>query len=246
MTTAFYAPPARFVGGQVTLPDDEARHAVRVLRMQPGDALVVVDGVGGWHEAVLTHTTKRDAVAEVVTTQHDVGEPPYVLTVGLALLKNRNRFETFLEKAVELGARRVVPLQTARTERRAWKPERWHNILVAAMKQTGRSRLLDLTPPQPLEEVLAETEHDLALFCHEAADPAASLAQRLGVQKSAATLAVLVGPEGGFTDEEVASAEARGWQPTSLGTRRLRAETAAIAAAAGVMLYRTGTAPEPG
>lgn len=234
MTTTFYVPPSYIQGGRVRFPEDEARHVTRVLRKQPGDEITVVDGTGGWHRVRLDQAGKRRATGTVLETRRDVGEPGYCLTVGLGLLKNRNRFETFLEKAVELGVHRIVPLRTARTEKERLREARARNILIAAMKQSGRSRLPALAPPQPPAEVVAAAgEH--TLMCHEQADAEAGLMEALA-GAGLDDLCILVGPEGGFTDAEVAEARAAGARVVSLGPRRLRAETAALTAAAAVML----------
>lgn len=236
MTTTFYASPSQFRNGRVVLPDDEARHAARVLRHGPGDEIVVVDGAGGRYRVRLTETGKRSAAGEVVAVEREVGEPGYRLRVGLGTLKNASRFETFAEKAVELGVSEIVPLVTERTERMSLKAQRMENILVAAMKQSGRSRLPTLTDPQPLADVLAGSA-DVRILCHESADPEALLPRVLSRDGQASAITVLVGPEGGFSEAEVAAAEDAGWTVASLGPRRLRAETAAITAAAAVMLH---------
>jgi 16S rRNA (uracil1498-N3)-methyltransferase len=235
MTTTFYVPPAHIDNGRVVLPDDEARHAVRVLRHGPGDEIVVVDGVGGRHCVRLTETDKRSAAGEIIATEREVGEPPYRLRIGLGTLKNASRFETFAEKAVELGVSEIVPLVTERTERMSLKAQRMENILVAAMKQSGRSRLPVLAEPQPLADVLADEATGARILCHESADPDALLPAILSSGPTAGALTVLVGPEGGFSEAEVLEAERAGWRVASLGPRRLRAETAAIVAAAAVM-----------
>lgn len=231
----FYVPPSHIENGRVVLPDDEARHAVRVLRHGPGDEIVVVDGAGGRYRVRLTETDKRRAAGEIVSVEREVGEPPYRLRIGLGGLKNASRFETFAEKAVELGVSEIVPLVTERTERMSLKAQRMENILVAAMKQSGRSRLPVLTDPQPLAEVLADRPDALRILCHESADPEALLPRVLATRETEA-ITMLVGPEGGFSEAEVGEAEAAGWAIASLGPRRLRAETAAMVAAAAVML----------
>lgn len=239
-TTAFYAPPDSVRGDTLVLPADEAHHAARVLRHGPGDEITVVDGAGGWYRVRLEAVSPNAAHGTVLERRAGRGEPPYELTVGLALLKQRGRYETFLEKAVELGVRRIVPLLTRRTEKPKLRQARAEGILVAAMKQCGRSRLPDLLDPTPLDEVSARVAADLTLVCHEATDPEASLAKAVSRHSDARRITVLVGPEGGFTDDEVAAAAASGAEVVSLGRRRLRAETAALAAAAGVMLLRDG------
>lgn len=237
MTTFFYAPPPAFRGTVVVLPDEEARHVARVLRKQPGDEIVVVDGEGGWHRVALDHVDRRQVAGHVVETRREVGEPAYELSLGVAVLKNRSRFETVLEKAVEVGVREVVPLLTERTERERVKEARSHNILVAAMKQSQRCRLVELHEPTTFEDALVGA-FDLSLLCHEQAGVERHVLDVLRAQRGARRIRVWIGPEGGFSDDEVACAAAAGFLPVSLGPRRLRAETAALVAATAVMLAR--------
>lgn len=235
VTTTFYAPPTAFRGTHVSLPDDEAHHAIRVLRKKAGDEIVVVDGVGGWHRVRLDYVDRRRVQGEVLETKYNIGEPGYHLSIGLALLKNRNRYETFLEKAVELGASTIIPLLSHRAEKASLKQQRAENILMAAMKQSGRSRLVHLTDPQPLDDLLG-SDADLKLLCHEQADPAQHISAVL-TRHPAQSICILIGPEGGFADQEVEAATEAGFHIVSLGARRLRAETAAIVAATAVMLH---------
>lgn len=236
MTTSFYAPSTAFHGGRVVLPEDEAAHAVRVLRHRPGDEIVVVDGAGGWHRVRLDHVDRRRAAGTVVETRHGVGEPTYRLSIGLGLIKQRSRFETFLEKAVELGVAEIVPLATERTEKGSVNAARAEKLLVAAMKQCGRALLPALRDPTPLAEVLDDASPALRLLAHEAAGPHQALGAVLARHSGAETIRVLVGPEGGFSDAEVGAAAAAGYGVVSLGSRRLRAETAGIVVAAAVQL----------
>lgn len=240
MTTTFYAPPERFRDGTVTLPDDEARHAVRALRHSVGDEVVVVDGAGGRFIVRLTVADKRGAAGEVVAERREVGEPTYRLTVGLGTLKNAGRFETFVEKAVELGVSRIVPLSTERTERERLKERRLEGLLIAAMKQSGRSRRPELADVTEFDAMI-RSDDALRILCHESADAAPSLPRLL--TGAPASLTVIIGPEGGFSEAEVDDAESLGWAVASLGPRRLRAETAAIAAAGAVMLHFASDAP---
>ncbi|MEM1042572.1 MAG: RsmE family RNA methyltransferase [Bacteroidota bacterium] len=236
MTTTFFAPPDCIADGRIVLPDDEARHAVRALRHAVGDEIEVVDGAGGWYRVRLTEAGKSSAAGEVVATEREVGEPAHRLTVGLSTLKNAGRFETFAEKAVELGVTEILPLVTERTERARLKPKRLGSMLVAALKQSGRSRLPGLAEPQPLAAVLSGRTEGLRILCHEAAGPDALLPRVLD-RNPAGETTILVGPEGGFSEAEVAEAQAAGWAVASLGPRRLRAETAALAAASAAMLH---------
>jgi 16S rRNA (uracil1498-N3)-methyltransferase len=271
MTTAFYAPPRAVHGQQVMLPEDETHHAVRALRKGVGDTITVVDGVGGWYRVRLDQVGERRARGTITTTRKDVGEPNYHLTMAVGLIKDRNRFETFAEKAVELGVHTIVPLQTARTEKTSVRRERLQNLFVAAMKQCGRSRLPNLAPVQSLQDWLAgedetqqagnregksvgdkgkkgENDENKAerargaacrLIPHERGDERPPVLQALQ-RRPFDRVRVLIGPEGGFTDDEVRQAQGAGYTPVSLGPRRLRTETAALTAMAAVSLAHEG------
>lgn len=234
MTTTFYAPPSSIRGSHVVLPEDDARHAARALRKEVGDEIIVVDGEGGWYRVRLDHVRREQVVGHVVETQREVGEPALHVTVGLALLKTRSRFETFVEKAVELGVRRIVPLRTTRTERESLRVDRVRNVMIAAMKQCGRSRVPTLANPQsPVDAVDDDAVDDEAAWfvCHETVDAKQTVWHRLPDAADVSRIGMLVGPEGGFTDGEVERVRAAGGTPVSLGPRRLRAETAGIVAA---------------
>lgn len=226
MTTNFYAPPSAFRGDRVVLPEDEVHHARSVLRAEAGDTMTVVDGEGGWHRVRITHCGPNQLVGAVEETRHNVGEPAVDVTVGLGLLKKRARFETFAEKAVELGARRLVPLRTAHAEPDTLRADRVRSVMVAALKQCRRSRLPSLASPQSLDDVLETATAEHRLICHGQADAPALTAALRG--RAGGSVLVLVGPEGGFSDGEVAAARAAGCTVVSLGARRLRAETAGI------------------
>ncbi len=241
LITAHYAPPSFVEGDRLRLPEEEARHAVRVLRRRAGDEVVVVDGEGGWYRVRLDRVNKKHASGVILERRINVGEPDYDLTVGIAVLKNPNRFETFLEKAVELGVTTVAPLLTARTEKTVVRASRAQRIMVAAMKQCGRSRLPRFAPPETFANHLDSDPPDLGVICHEKTGPV-SLLSALRACPSARRVRVLVGPEGGFTDDEVEAAGRAGYRAVSLGPRRLRAETAGVAAAAAVLLARSDEA----
>ncbi len=229
MLPFFYVPPTAFLSGsELILPSSEAVHAVRVLRLRAGDEIIVVNGKGLAARVRLTHADKGDVRGDVLSLEKDLGESNVQLTIGLSLLKQRARFETFLEKAVELGAYAVQPLVTERTEVAAWRHARAHNIMVGAMKQCQRSRLPQLHEPKKFEDVL--TPH--SLVAHAQAD--VFIMDLLWPLPPA--LQILIGPEGGFSDAEIALALKMQSALVRLGPRRLRAETAAIAACAAVML----------
>ncbi|MEX0822189.1 MAG: RsmE family RNA methyltransferase [Rhodothermales bacterium] len=234
-TTQFYVPREYIHGDRVALPEEEARHAVRALRLSVGDELVAVDGEGGWYRIVLDHAGREGAGGHIVERLSDVGEPSCRLTMAMGMIKHRGRFETFLEKAVELGVSEIVPLITDRTEKEGLKERRAEKILVAGLKQCGRSRLPVLQEPMKLAAFLRRSV-DRGFCCHEAAGSDETFVRALRDVDPGSSVSVLVGPEGGFTDDEIAAARQTSYAIVSLGARRLRTETAAIAAAAVVSL----------
>ncbi|MFP4227243.1 MAG: RsmE family RNA methyltransferase [Salinivenus sp.] len=234
MTTNFYAPPSSIQGPRVVLPSDEARHARAVLRVSAGDRLTVVDGEGGWYRVDVQHARDDQVVGRIVEQRQGVGEPPVKVTVGLGLLKKRKRFETFVEKAVELGVRRVVPLRTAHTETDRFRRERVRKKMVAALKQCRRSRLPALEPPRSVHEMLEHRSGGARFICHgTGADQTLPVA--LQQSDSLDRVSILVGPEGGFHEDEIEAARAAGYAVVSLGARRLRAETAGLLAVAAAV-----------
>ncbi len=239
MTTTFYAPIEQIHGDRITLADEEFSHAIRVLRHREGDIIHVVDGLGGWYSVRLDLLMRDEAVGQIVERRRNVGEAAYDLTIAFALLKSPARLETLVEKASELGVRRLIPVQSDRTERAKLRSDRLDRIALAAMKQCGRSRLLEIASVTPFEQVVREVAAGTKLICHERAGPERILARVLQDEIND-PICIAVGPEGGFTDEELALATSAGFSVASLGPRRLRAETAGIVAATAVMLHVDG------
>ncbi|MFK7849079.1 MAG: 16S rRNA (uracil(1498)-N(3))-methyltransferase [Rhodothermales bacterium] len=243
MTTTYYIPPDHISGQLVQLPTEEARHAIQVLRHQVGDVIVGVDGVGGWYQIELTETSKKHVAGQIVEQKREMGESTLRLTMAVGLLKNQKRFEVFVEKACELGVSRIIPLRSRRTEKPSVRKDRLEKILIAAMKQCGRSRLVTVDDVMSFDQMISLNGFGNKLICHEQISPDNSLLQALpeksvgGMQDD---LLIAIGPEGGFSSEEIESAEGAGFSVVSLGSRRLRAETAAITACAGVMLRLDG------
>jgi 16S rRNA (uracil1498-N3)-methyltransferase len=230
----FYVEPAQVEAASLTLTGDEQRHLVRVLRAAPGQRIAVVDGAGGSYDAVIASIT-RDVVRCTIEQRHPGrNELPVSVTVAAALLKNPGRFDLVVEKATELGVARIVPLRTERAIPSAAKAERWSGLALAAMKQCGRCVLPVVEAPVEFERFVSSAPAGaLKLIPHEQARHpiAAALSGCAGRD-----IVVCIGPEGGFTDGEIALAAGAGFTPVSMGSRRLRAETAAVTALAAVML----------
>ena len=236
-TYRFFVPPASFVGDAVRVPDaDLARQIGRVLRLGPGDRVLMLDGQGDACEVELTELG-RDHVTGRVLRREPIAEPAFDLTIYIALLRPE-RFEWVLQKCTELGARRFVPVQFARslpTDRAdGRKAERWQRIIREAAEQSCRGRLPELAAPLSFAAACAAAcAAALPIILWEGQAPhLREVLRRAGPPP--ASVAILSGPEGGIAHDELTAATARGIMPTSLGSRILRAETAPVAAAAAI------------
>ncbi len=257
----FYCPPNSFVAGmetgepeRVVFPREEAHHALHVLRVGVGDEVLITDGEGGLFRVEMEVMAKKQAVGRVLERLSPGTDPKVQLRVALGLIKQAARYETFLEKAVELGVSGIVPLESARTERSRLRMDRCQNILVAALKQSGRSWLPALEAAESFASIIKDLEPgEVGLVAHEAGSVANHLRAECEMLREAVgnaadgnaadgttvdplRITLLVGPEGGFTDQEVEQARVAGWRPIWLGPRRLRAETAAMAAAGFIIM----------
>ena len=213
-------------GGRAALTGDEARHLARVLRAKPGDAVTLFDGRGGaWTARVAA--VGRDRVDLDVGERLPPNPPPRAsVTIAVALPKG-DRQKWLVEKLAELGVESLLPLVTTRGVAEATDAARarLERGVIEACKQCGRDRLMTILPPATLAGAIATAGADTAILL---ADPAgAPLAE-----PHAGRVLVLVGPEGGFTPEEIEAATAAGARRVALGRHVLRIETAAIAAAA--------------
>ena len=222
-------PPA---GNRAFLEGDEARHAARVMRARTGDSLEVFDGQGRWWTATITEIDRGKVELELGTGSSEPTAAGGRLTLAVALPKG-DRQKWLIEKLTELGVDRLVPLQTTRgvAEPTATAIERLRRGVIEACKQCGRCRLLEITAPGTLQSIVSLAPPARRLLADPAGLPLAAAATPTG-----GDLLVAVGPEGGFTTEEVAAAEAAGFRRVSLGPHILRIETAAIAMAAAYRL----------
>ena len=241
----FYAPPAAFAPDEksATLGPEEARHLRDVLRLRSGDEINVFDGAGReFHCSVQTisrDSTELRVISEVEPTRP---ESPLNLTLAIALLKGE-KFDLVIQKSTELGVKQIVPLDTERADVRVKdtrdaqkRVTRWRRIALEAAKQTGRAYVPEIVAPISFSVLLMRSaeEKGSAGNVHRL-----MFAERAGTSLWEATksfaerpteIVALVGPEGGWTDEEIELAREGGWKIVTLGGRTLRAETAAIVA----------------
>jgi 16S rRNA (uracil1498-N3)-methyltransferase len=213
-------------GELLELPEEEAHHAVRVLRLVPGDIIGLLDGMGGRAKAEIIEAGRNRVVVRIDQWITEAPEREARIHISVALTKQMDRFEWFVEKAVEIGVDRITPLITDRTERNRSRMDRLHKVMVSAMKQSQRAWLPQMDEPMALEKLL-ELELPQQRFFGWCEGEHTSLMQ---AYTSDADAIVVIGPEGDLTPEEAALLKEHGSRPVSLGSARLRTETAAIAA----------------
>ncbi len=231
---SFYVPPDRIFRDGCFVEGEEFSHLTHVMRRSVGDAIRIVDGAGTAYDAVIEEIGGRRARCRITARSERPGEPAIRLTLGVAILKNGANFDFVVEKATELGVSAIVPLLTERTIPRHARTERWQKIALAAMKQSGRSVLPRVGGLEDLDHFLADSAAaDARLLPHEKTERPSL---REALPEGARSAAAAVGPEGGFSDSEVARAVSAGFLPVSLGPRRLRSETAALMTAGLVLL----------
>ena len=220
----FFAPDLS--GTAYTLPEDESKHAVRVLRLGMGDEVELLDGRGGRYQAAVADANPKRCQLRI--TAHELVPPrPYFTHVAVAPTKNLDRMEWFVEKAVEVGVERISFLRCARSERRELKLERLEKIVISALKQSRQALLPQLDELTDYAAFVREAVPETTFIAHLEEGERTALAT---VARAGAGCCVLIGPEGDFTPEEISLALNRGIRPVTLGASRLRTETAALAA----------------
>ena len=235
--TRVLVPAPLKAGTTIDLPTQTARHLLRVLRMNEGDALAVFDGAGQEYSATLTAVRKDTAQALLGAALTSERESPLDVTLLQGIARGE-KMDLILQKATELGVTRVMPFTAARStvklnpQTAAARHEHWQGVITSACEQSGRNRLPTLLPPTSLEQALRACAGDLRLLLLPAED-AATLPALLG-STVPGPLTLLVGPEGGFDDSEILLARSEGFRPCRLGPRVLRTETAALTALAAL------------
>jgi len=242
----FFVPRSDFHGQQVVFDQRQAHQLRNVLRATPGQRIIVLDNAGNEYEVVLTVLTKSKAIGKIEQERPAGGEPQVHLSLYQGLLA-RDKFELVLQKCTEVGVARFVPTITQRTIVRTAetlthnKLARWKRIITEAAEQSCRAKIPQLERPVHLEKALASLNRlNLALISSpHKQHPSLQDTLQQNQPKHPQSVALLIGPEGGFTDQEVQLARDAGAVPVSLGPRILRTETAAIVAAA-LILYQLG------
>ncbi len=213
------------------LPEEESLHAVKVLRLQGGADIVIVDGAGGYHEAQITLPHPKKCGFEIVESILAYGKRNYKLHIAIAPTKNIERLEWFIEKATEIGIDEITPIICRFSERKIIKTERLEKIIVSAAKQSVKAFFSKLNPLCTFDELLTQNHAKGKFIAHCYEGEKQLLKNAIA---GCDDVLILIGPEGDFSKEEVEKAIQAGFKPVSLGESRLRTETAGVMACATV------------
>lgn len=225
----FYMPE---INAHPVLPADESGHCVRVLRMKEGDPVICVDGAGSRYECIIADAHPKHVALQVLKSYQLQKSWHNSITLCVAPTKNIDRIEWMLEKCTEMGIDRIIPVRCTHSERKDIKPERLRKILISAMKQSLKATLPILEDLVPITDAINTIKATQKFICYCAESiPKRNLCQEY---MPGADVAILIGPEGDFSDDEVKMAIDHGWRPVSLGDCRLRTETAGVFAVASV------------
>ena len=211
---------------------DESRHIVKVLRKSTGDILMITNGIGWTFEAEVVIPNHNKCVVNILSSKY---EPPKDYTVHLAVspTKMNDRYEWFLEKATEIGVTFITPIITHNSERKVVKTERFEKIIQSATKQSLNSYLPTLGAAVTFSEFIKTHHKGNNFIAHCVLGEKLKLKDQI---KPGTSITILIGPEGDFSPQEIASAIENDYTPVSLGNSRLRTETAAIVACHTIQL----------
>ncbi len=223
----FYIPDYIPDRSALELDENTSSHIVQVLRMKNGEQIHLTDGKGHLLTAEISEAHKKHCEVRIVNKEIKAA-PEKKVIIAISLLKNTSRFEWFLEKATEIGVSEIIPLICARTEKEKFRYERMHSICVSAMLQSQQVWIPVLHQTEEFSKVVNETEaiQKFIAFCEDSTYRK-TLSSFTRYNKSI----ILVGPEGDFTQKEVALAIDKSFTPVTLGDNRLRTETAGVVAA---------------
>ena len=224
----FYAPDS---ATKHELPQEEAVHALKVLRLAPGDELFLMDGKGTFYKAVVTLATHKKCLFDIQETLPQIPAWNGNIHLAIAPTKNNDRMEWLAEKATEIGFNELSFLHCRFSERTVIKTDRIDKIVVAATKQSRKAWKPAVNPITSFEKFIATPRNGAKYIAHCYNEiPRTDLFALLNNNDCTQDITVLVGPEGDFSFDEVQAAIAQGYQSVSLGTSRLRTETAGLMA----------------
>lgn len=222
----FYEPTIASGTTLFTLTEENSKHCAQVLRMQLNDALTITNGMGGLFEGVIQSSHKKTTIV-AIKNSHFIPASAQKITLGISLLKNTVRLEWLFEKVTEMGVYQIIPLLCERTVHERFKMERMQHIIQSAMVQSQQAWLPILSTPTAFETCIDAHSSTQGLIAHCNHTDKKSIKEFAGSNISDEIM-VLIGPEGDFTDKEIAKAIHANFTAIHLGQNRLRTETAGI------------------
>lgn len=217
---------------------DESRHIYRVLRKQVGDSIHITNGKGMLFTAEISSITDKKCEVEIVYAEEKNLHRNYHLSIAVAPTKNINRMEWLVEKATEIGINQIIPIRTKHSERKQLKSERLTKISISALKQSLQFHVPEIQEMMPFSNFITsdfvkKTQQKYIAVCDQVVEEKRNQ-YLFDLLKPNSDILVLIGPEGGFIKEEIALAIENAFKPVSLGTQRLRTETAALLVVTGI------------
>jgi 16S rRNA (uracil1498-N3)-methyltransferase len=233
----YYTPKEYISSSSLTIVDDEVKHLKRVLRKNAGDEIYVTDGLGNLYKTKISNVNKEIIECDILERSSNLNEPKIRLTLFQSLLKNPDRFEFVIEKATELGAYEIQPIITENViNKTANKTERWKAIALSAMKQSQRCFLPAVKEPVIFKDAVQAQDSDIKLIADERHYE--NTIDLKSISHMDGSAALFIGPEGGFSNDEIEIAIQNSCKVLNLGSRKYRSETAAIISA-GLLLINT-------
>lgn len=210
----------------LTLPPDEARHAFKVLRHYTGDMLHCIDGNGNMFRACIKTISDKSGELEIIETIKNFGSHSWNLHMAVSIIRNPDRYEWFVEKAVEIGVDEITPVVSSRAEKKRINTERLQKIAMSALKQSQKSRMPRIYEPVELLKFLQTCNTGQRFIAHcDVNDQRKWLHERMAPKTP---VTILIGPEGDFSPEEITAAKNCGFEPVMISGSTLRTETAGV------------------
>ena len=223
----------------IILPEEESVHCIRVLRMKQGDMIFITDGTGVFYEGEILTDHPKKCVVKIKRTISDNTKRNFHLSIAIAPTKSIDRFEWFLEKATEVGCDEIIPISCQHSERTVVKTERLNKVLISSMKQCLKAALPSLKELMEFRKFISSTKdfigqkfigHIPELSASEFPPTTPQGKALQSIYKNGENVLIAIGPEGGFSEEEILFASKNEFIPISLGNSRLRVETAGVVA----------------
>jgi 16S rRNA (uracil1498-N3)-methyltransferase len=242
--TRIFLPPEQLTSDDITITGDNARHLSLVLKIKPGESIIVFDGQGYRYECTVQKVHKKEIIALLNKKEPYSVESPLAITLAQGMARGE-KMDLIVQKSTELGIQKIIPVITERSQvRNTQKIDRWRKVARSAAQQSGRDRVPEIMEPMELSDLMNIKNSPFAkggilkLILSESHEER-NLKKTLNSINDTGAITLLIGPEGGFSKEEVGTAVDNGFLEVSLGPRILRTETAPIAAIS-IIQYERG------